>query len=469
MIRVSKLLTLSAVALSLAACNSSSDREELDPVNPPPTEGSAELRIHHIAANAPMVNIMANGTLLEDLEGVDYQMSSPLLDVAAGTYAIQVDGALPDDEWVTVIDAELDLAEDVRYDVFALGILGGDAPFEFGPFIIDRPIEDVTEGEGRLLVLHGAPLDVPVDVYLAAAGTEINAGSPAFTIAYQEYEEVSTPEGEYEVTLTVAGEPAQVLYTSPAIELSAGDDLVVTATLNTAANAANAPLALLITDADDSNVVYSTTTGADVRVVHAIADAPGVDIYANAVTAEPVVSNLSFGEFTDYLNVAADDYEFFVTPTSDTTEVLVAEFELTSGWQGSVFAAGELGNEEANLQAVALDNRRLATEARLRVIHASPFAGDVDIYVTPSNDFTAYEPAFESVPFELDELATTGNVGLTAGVYYITVTLAGEQGAALGPLEVELSESGIYTVVAVGNDAETLGVILMDDFAPNAN
>lgn len=464
MIRITQIFAVSTVAVTLAACNSSSERVEIDP--PPPQAGSAELRIHHTSADAPAVNVLANGAILAGLEGVDYQQSSPLLEVDAATYEVNVDGILPGGDTTTVIDAELTLEEDVRYEVFALGNIAGEGEFEFGPHIIAESITPVAEGEARLLVLHGAPVDIPVDVYLSPGDSEIDAGSPAFTISYKEHEYASAPEGEYTVTLTVAGDPASVLFTSPVLDLPAGADLVVTATLNTGANSGldGAPIALVVSGAEGADVVYSTSTGADVRVFHAAADVDAVDIYANEISGDPAIPGLDFPEFTDYLNLAAGEYEFIVTLENETTAALSQELELVNGWQGTVFAAGELGQETLNLQAIALDNRRVATEARLRLIHASPVAGDVDIYVTETDDISSAEPAFSAVPFNAAELVTTGNVALAAGDYYVTITAAGSSTPALGPLPVELSAGGIYTAVAVGNDAESLGVVLMDDF-----
>jgi hypothetical protein len=255
------------------------------------------------------------------------------------------------------------------------------------------------------------------------------------------------------------------LFTSPTLTLGSGDDLFITATMNTAANAEDAPLALLVADGAGSSVVYSTTTGADVRVVHAAADVPEVDVHVNAVSSEPAIANLDFGEFTGYTNLAADDYEFLVTLAGENDAVLGLEASLTDGWVGTVFAAGELGNDTLNLQPLVFDNRRVATEARVRLVHASPVAGDVDIYVTSSEDISGASPAFSGVPFDADELVSTGNVALEAGTYFITITPAGSMDAALGPLEVSVEAGGIYTAIAVGNDAESLGVILMDDFA----
>ncbi len=119
----------------------------------------------------------------------------------------------------------------------------------------------------------------------------------------------------------------------------------------------------------------------------------------------------------------------------------------------------------ANIQPLVLvdDNRRIATEARVRIVHASPSAGNVDIYVTaPGDGIDAIDPAFADVPF----LAETGYVSLAAGSYDVTVTPTGTKTAAIGPATIAVDAGGIYTAAArdeIGSGTP-LGLILLDDF-----
>ena len=80
----------------------------------------------------------------------------------------------------------------------------------------------------------------------------------------------------------------------------------------------------------------------------------------------------------------------------------------------------------ANIEPLVLtdDRRSIATEARVRIVHGSPSAGNVDIYVAaPGTDINTINPTFANVPFK----ANTGYVGLTGATYDVSVTPAGAE------------------------------------------
>ncbi|MCH8492928.1 MAG: DUF4397 domain-containing protein [Idiomarina sp.] len=462
--RITKTLSVSALALALSGCFSSSSSPEIGtpnpPTPPPPPLGEFELRVHHAAADAPMVNITVNGDNF--LEDVDYQVSSGIATVEEGEYAVGVDAILADGSTATVIGPlDIEFDADTRYDVFALGSVAGET---LEPFIITNEISDVSDGNVRLQVLHGVPVDLTVDVFVTELDADLSAAQPTATLAYQDYTpQVEVPAGDYQVRITVAGDPEAVVFNSGELSLPAGADLFVTATPSVGANNTDRPIALLIADGEGSFVVHSVDAGADVRVVHAVADAPNVDVLVNDGVA---LTDVPFLAFSDYINLAADEYNFKVNATGTDTTVIDADVALENAAQYSVLAVGEL-TEGTIMPAVLQDfNRRIATAAQVRIVHASPAAGPVDIYVTATDDISEATPAFADVDFDASDIQATGNVALLPGEYYVTVTLAGTKDAAIGPILLDLAGGGLYTAIAVDADGGGLlpQLILMDDF-----
>jgi len=78
---------------------------------------------------------------------------------------------------------------------------------------------------------------------------------------------------------------------------------------------------------------------------HGSPDAPEVDI---TVGGNPIFDDVSFGEFSGYLNVPAASYDLSVTPGNDNSNVLAtygANFDFWAGKTAVVFASGYLGGD----------------------------------------------------------------------------------------------------------------------------
>ncbi|HMB72502.1 MAG TPA: DUF4397 domain-containing protein, partial [Gammaproteobacteria bacterium] len=168
----------------------------------------------------------------------------------------------------------------------------------------------------------------------------------------------------------------------------------------------------------------------------------------------------------DYVSLPAGTTNVLVTAAGNTGVVAIpaTDLDLSAGQQYTVYATGTLAGGIEPFITLD-DDRPVATEAQVRILHLSPSAGPVDIYVTePMADITDIEPAFAGVEFRQE----TGYVSLAGGDYDVTVTVADTKTAAIGPLTVTLSDGGVYTAAArdpdpaVAND--TFGVIVLDDF-----
>lgn len=273
--------------------------------------------------------------------------------------------------------------------------------------------------------------------------------------------------GTYQIRVTLAG-TMTVVYDSGDLPLAAGADLVVAAVANTIANEAGSPVNLLVIGADGATEILDADMGADIRVVHASADAPPVDVVINDGFVPPFIENLAFTEFAPeegYANVGADTYNIKVVATGDTNDVFngaLAAIDLTNGLKASVLAVNPLATITPQL---VLDTpRSIATEAQIRVIHGAAAFGDVDIYVTAGGTGLTGMPALPAFEYQED----SGYISLLPGSYDITVTEAGSTVPELGgSITVTLDGGGVYTAIAhdsVGAVVPLGGLILLDDF-----
>lgn len=459
---ITKLSAATLAVLTLSGCDwfdgdSDNDRD----TNTPPPAASSFVRVHHTAADAPDVNVLVNGNTT--LEAVPYQVSSGILEVDAGSYEIQVDGILPGGDVATVIGpADVEFAGDMRYEIFAIGSVEAGT---LEPLILSNAVAAVSDGNVRLQVVHAAPDAPDVDIYVTAPDAVLADEAAVATLAYSDYtDQVEIPTGDYRIRATVAGDADAVAFDSGTVNLDAGADLVLAAVPNTGAG--DSPVALQVSDGETTEIVFDANTGSDIRVVHASADAPNVDITLDNA-ADPAIPDLAFGNFAGYVNLPAADYLVDVAVAGGTPVVFDdVPVTLELGALTTVYAIGSLGDDTLNLALISESNRPIATAAQIQVVHASVSAGEVDIYLTETDDISAADPAVGGVPFNAEDLVSTGNLQVAPGDYVISVTAAGTKDVAIGPLPVTLSAGGVYTAVAVDADGGGLPpqVILMDDF-----
>ena len=181
----------------------------------------------------------------------------------------------------------------------------------------------------------------------------------------------------------------------------------------------------------DSNTAPQTR----LRVLHASPDAPNVDVY---VDGTKVLSNVPYPALSQYLSLPAGQHRIQVNAAGTTTTVIDASPSLGANAAYTAIAAGFLANIEPLL---ATDETAAAAtgQARLRVIHASPDAGPVDILVNG-------QIVLSNVPFG----AISNYLSVPAGTYTVQVNAAGTSTTAI-TATVTLSAQSNYSAVAIGS------------------
>lgn len=418
-----------------------------------PMVESAEVRVFHASADAPKVNIWVDGGVA--VEALDYQESSGYLTLPADTYEVAVEGIIPGGNAVVIGPVDLDFAANTNYDIIAVNSVSAIEPL----VITDTGSLD-NPANVRVRVVHLAHAAPEVKVFATAPDADLAGAEPLGSFEFKEtLGPVEVPAGDYRIRVTLMDDT--LIFDSGAVSLAAGKDLLIGAVPNVGTG--SSPIELAVLDGDEVVILSDAMAGSDLRVVHVSADAPAVDVTVND-GAEPAITNLAFPEATGYLNLAADTYNFKVTPNAATTPVVIdADVELANGAAYSLLAVGAL----ASIEPLVLtdDNRSVATEAKVRLVHASTLAGNVDIYVLPTGTpIGTNAPAFSDIPFKAD----TGYVSLAAGSYDVIITPAGQPGVEAINATLDLEAGEIYTAIARDGAGLTspLGVIGLDGLAP---
>ena len=194
---------------------------------------------------------------------------------------------------------------------------------------------------------------------------------------------------------------------------------------------------------------------AQVRVAHLAPDAPNVDVYVNG---EPVLTDVAYTTISDYLPLPAGTQQVTVYASGDTsTPVIDTPVEVAAGGAYTIAAVGLVADDSLTAQVYEDDLRApSAGNAKVRVVHASPDAGPVD--VVPRGG----DPLVEGLTFP----DATPYVEVPEGTYTLDVNPAGSTDTVLTVPDVALADGGVYSAFAVGTVyADSLQVLLVQDNA----
>jgi hypothetical protein len=445
------LASTAAGVLALTGCSSDDD--------------TAQLRVIHASPDAPAVNVQLDSN--EVISNLDYADSSGYLEVGTGLKDITVEAIIPGGNADVISVPAFPLINDGRVTVIAVN-----TTTSIEALVADESSASPASGEVAIAVIHASPAAGTVDVYVTAPDTDINNVDPDFSFDFKgEIDAGALPADTYRIRVTQPGTKTVVFDSGP-VDLSsfAGQKLMLVAVSTTSSIAqAASPIKLLVaTDTSDLTLLDSgTSTGA--RVVHASPDAGTaaggpVEVFATstALPASPaeLIDAFSYTDIVPaadaYVGVPAGDYVFDVAPdgTGIGSSVYTSpSVPLAQGSDYTVVATGYVLTTPAfTLLATEDQNRSVVTQASVKVIHAAPAAGTVDVYVTPAGDFTAsdVENGLAGAPL-LDDFefgVITDYVAVAPGDYDIRVVAGGA--TAINVENFNLAAGSVSTVIARG-------------------
>ncbi|MCC7206320.1 MAG: DUF4397 domain-containing protein [Anaerolineae bacterium] len=389
--------------------------------------GAGLARIVHAAAGAPAVDLYVNGAMTPAIENLAYRDNTGYIPVNAGPMDVQVRAAGAPFFQVPAFSKRVTVPAGAARDIFALGVLGGDPAFDLRPIPIDRT--DLN-GNARIYFVHALPGVGAVDVYF-------NGELAVERMQFGTYTQVpwEGPYGFYNLTVTKAGQRSPVLAGLGQAELF-GDTVYVVAA---------------VSDVDPLLVLEDAAPG-HVRITHAVAGAPNVDVYLDGA-ATPAVTDLAFGASTGLVELAAGDHTVDIRATgaaATDAPVFSGTVTVPAGATAEVVAQGLLEGEPAfSLGVYPIDRRGLDGNARLYLIHASPTAPAVEI-----------RSAGEVIVPELAYGNIAGPLDVPAGNYNPLALAPGQREASFALSDFEFLADTVYTIIAYGDPVVFTPIVL---------
>jgi len=425
MTRCIRLFAAALLAVTLAACGSDPDQD-------------AGVRLIHAAPDAPRVNFRINGQAVRS--AIDYRQGTPLLLLVQGGYEFSIEGLIPPANQTLIPAESSNLAGDTDYTLVLVGRLADDT---LALHRVEGTRAIPGNGRTRLQVLHAADQAPPVDIWLTEPEADLGAATPLGTLAYlEDTGSLDIASGTWQLRITPAGEPEQVIFNTGPLSLAQNSKLFITAITNTATG--SSPIGLTINTGSTQVELFDQNRQAAIRVIHLSPDSPDFDVRTRISAEEgapetTLVAALAYPQSSGYQEVEARQYNIRVYDSSDADPEADPVLNFLQTLQPRQYYTVLLqGLFENILQQPLVDNRRsVASEAKLRMVHASPEAGPVDIYLKPAGaDFSDALLTFRNVGLRTE----TGYRSLPPEDYVFVVTPPGDQ--TVVTLEVPLSLAG---------------------------
>lgn len=303
-----------------------------------------------------------------------------------------------------------------------------------------------SESTSSLRAVHLSP-DAPA-VDIAVQGSRVLEG-----VTYRQASGfLAVPPGDTSVGVLVAGTDTAVIDATLPLE---ADTRYTVLAINTVENIE--PLVI-----SDNNEAPADGFSA-LRVVHGAPAAPAVDVYVSAPAdafdgLSPLLEGVPFKAVSDELQVPAGDYRVRVTAAGDTAVIYDSgTLSLATGVEYIAVASQvSAGLSPIGLTVLTdLESTPVAlvddTRARVRAVHASADAPEVDISVNGN-------AVLQNVPFGVG----SGYLELPSGTYNIDVA-ASASGSSVINADLTFSAGTDTTIAAVNTLAQIEPLVLMDD------
>jgi hypothetical protein len=405
--------------------------------------GNANIRIVNAIPDAPAISVQLD----KDsplVTGMQFQQLTQYMSTGSGSREFKVSA---NSGASFAIDTTLSVsASNYTYIVY------GPVVSATGALVFEGNLATPAAGTFNFRVINVAAGIGAVDVYLTAAGTDLNSTSPnvsgigvGSTGSF-----VAVNAGTYELRVTATG-TKDVIYDTAVQTFT--NQASYQAVVFTKGSSKLVSVALLNLDSNGTGQVNDNFLAA-FKVVNASSVTSPLNVL---VDNSIVLSNIPFAGVSNYVTTKAGPRTFTVQATSTPGASLVTLVTtLTSATDTSLAFSGPAG---ALVPLVLNDNNLppAALRARVRFVNVSPNLGPVDVYVNFSKQISGLGGNSGSTYIDETADATIGTA------YEFDFNIANTTTPVLKLPAVALIAGHTYTIYVVGPSTALQGVVAKDD------
>lgn len=192
-----------------------------------------------------------------------------------------------------------------------------------------------------------------------------------------------------------------------------------------------------------------TPAPAELRATHLSPNAPAVNIF---IDGQPAILEVSYATTTAYRPIAPGKHRMQISLASDSLSEAVIDttIDIIRGRPYTIALLQPLERIEARLLSDSTKSPP-SGQTRLRVIHAAPSAGAVDIWALGSDAPLLTDQYFGQVDY----------VNLPPGEFAFRFAVAGTTGSLLTSQRLRLEPGWTYTIALAGTGTDTDAPLLL--------
>ena len=388
-------------------------------------------------------------------------MSSPKTLFDDFEYNLNFDALLAGETELTRIASQLlQVVKDMEYTLIISGDLA--AP----TLTLWERAERVYADGGTVLEAsfgHFSPALGDVDIYFAdaaivpAAGNEVGTLTPGVKLPPMDYQA-----GDYVLTITTAGMPADILFTSDVITMDAATTMLFIIFDTDANDRGRVSVRAFNTETGDAATLFdSLEFPPTVRFFHALQDLGAVNIYVDDALTDLRVEGHDYRGISDEIEVPVGALPITYTAFDNIGTILVDEnISMTPGARVDYYVLGD-ATSPVSLATVP-DRRSVETLAQFTVVYTETNHDPLDLYIVEAAADIADLPArFSGLTTELEPLLTQ----LPEGSYDLYLTVTGEKTVVAGPIQVDLVLGDVVTAIVYDAvNTATADIVVIPDF-----